>query len=66
MRCICERTIETAPSTHHGVVHNVWLRQRTETSKRCVHDELGKTVQKFKRFRFKPIPGTRRVIVIDV
>ena len=63
-RCICEGSTAAGPSTHRGVVHNIWLRQRGSGQRgRCIHDELGKTVQGHRKLRVRPVPGTRRIVV---
>lgn len=65
-RCICERSAAAGPSAHRGVVHNIWLRQRGPGQHgRCVHDELSKTVRKFRMRRAKPVPGTRAIRVVE-
>lgn len=63
-RCVCDRTPEAGPSTHHGPVHAVWLRQLSQP--RCTHSTLAATTKRYRPRRIRPIPGTRRLIAIEI
>jgi hypothetical protein len=54
-RCICDRTPEAGPSTHHGVKH----------LSKCKHSTLQATTKKHRPKKYRPVPGTKRIIAVE-
>ena len=61
-RCDCDSTPEAGPSTHHGAAHGDPFGNRKPA---CEHSELRKTTRRHKRKKYKPVPGTKRIVAVD-
>jgi hypothetical protein len=54
-RCVCEHASESGPSTHRATKH----------LSACVHSELRHTTKRYKKWKVRPVLGTRRLIIVD-